>query len=222
MKNENADIKGLYCVLEAIDGAGKTTVINELQELIKRLNPPIRDILYTREPGGCKISEQIRSIILDNDNTDMDSSVEAQLFCAARTQSIKSTITPALIDNKIVISDRSVYTSIVYQGICRENGVDTIIDINKRVLSPDIIFVLNIDTETALSRLTESRGLNRLDLESDDFYNKANIAYQTLDELIKNTPLDSRVIYINANFGSKFAATQILEHLIKNEISNGR
>ena len=105
--------KGLFITLEGGDGAGKTTQINILRD--KLINEGY-DVLLTREPGGTAISEKIREIILDRDNSEMDPMTEAMLYAAARAQLVNEVIKPALEEGKVIICDRFVDSSIAYQS----------------------------------------------------------------------------------------------------------
>ena len=118
------DMKGYLITFEGPDGAGKTTVINEL---IKQLPKEIqKKTIITREPGGSKISENIRTIILDPANKEMDDRTEALLYAAQRSQHVSEVIRPALAAGKIVLSDRFIDSSLAYQGVGRDLGVEVL------------------------------------------------------------------------------------------------
>ena len=104
-------VNGLFITIEGPDGAGKTSVINELYPRLQLIAK--RGIVKTREPGGVKISEKIRQIILDPQNEEMDERTEALLYAAARRQHLVQVILPALSAGKIVICDRFVDSSLV-------------------------------------------------------------------------------------------------------------
>ncbi|EJN53209.1 Thymidylate kinase (dTMP kinase), partial [Lactobacillus gasseri CECT 5714] len=136
---------------EGPDGAGKTTVINEL---IKQLPKEIQEkTIITREPGGSKISENIRTIILDPANKEMDDRTEALLYAAQRSQHVSEVIRPALEAGKIVLSDRFIDSSLAYQGVGRNLGVEAVKQINDfgtGGLEPDLtIFFLSLATPCA-------------------------------------------------------------------------
>ncbi len=120
-------MRGLFIVLEGPDGSGKSTMAEKIGEYYKKAG---REIIFTREPGGTKISEQIRSIILDNNNSEMAYTTEALLYAASRAQHVAEFIKPNLEEGKVVISERYVYSSIVYQGIGRNLGIQKVREIN--------------------------------------------------------------------------------------------
>lgn len=110
--------KGLFISFEGCDGCGKTTA---LENVLKRLNDLDIHPLVTREPGGSKIAEQIRNIILDKNNTEEDPRTEALLYAASRRQHLVEVVLPALNEGKIVISDRYIDFFFSISGICKRN-----------------------------------------------------------------------------------------------------
>ena len=112
-------MKGLFISLEGPDGSGKSTQIELLKQYFNDIG---REVVITREPGGTRISEKIRDIILDNEHTEMGYITEAMLYAASRAQHVEEIIIPALRENKIIICDRFVDSSYVYQGVGRKFG----------------------------------------------------------------------------------------------------
>ncbi|MGI6160821.1 MAG: dTMP kinase [Christensenellales bacterium] len=171
---------GLFIVFEGPDGVGKTT---QAQMLAKRLAGEGHDVVMTREPGGCRISEKIRDIILDNANSEMEDITEAMLYAAARAQHVAEVIKPALNMGKTVICDRFVHSSIVYQGYARGLGEENVLKINKPALLdvwPDIVIVLNMDAEKAMLRL--SGGRDRLENAGEAFHYKVSEGFSRAAE----------------------------------------
>lgn len=171
-----------FITLEGGDGAGKTTVIGRLAAFLQNQSMPY---LITREPGGIEIAEKIRSIILDPAHTEMDARTEALLYAAARSQHLEQRVRPALKEGLIVLCDRFVDSSIVYQGHARGLGMEEVRNINKFAvgdLMPDLTFYLDIEPERGLARIAASgsREINRLDLENLDFHRKVREAYLLL------------------------------------------
>jgi len=169
--------KGRLIALEGPDGSGKTTQIELLEKHLKELS---YEVVRTREPGGTEISEKIREIILDNDNSDMSYMCEALLYAASRAQLVSEVIKPALEAGKMVICDRFVYSSMVYQGIGRGLGMDRIMSINKAALDglqPDLTFMITIPYEEGLKRKKMQGTLDRLENSGDEFHKKVFQGY---------------------------------------------
>ena len=174
--------KGLFIVFEGPEGAGKTTVIKELEVLFKDSNI---EYIFTREPGGISISEQIRDIILNKDNVEMDGRTEALLYAASRRQHLVEKVIPALEKGKIVLCDRFIFSSLAYQGYARGLGMDNVMEINHFAIEghmPDLTILFDIDPREGLNRIhkNDEREVNRLDLESIEFHEKVVEAYHIL------------------------------------------
>lgn len=177
-----------FITFEGPEGSGKSTVIKEIYEYLRAS----RDVLMTREPGGIPVSEKIRDIVL---NDDMDSRTEALLFAASRSQHLVEKVLPALQSGKLVLCDRFIDSSLVYQGYARDIGIDKIRKINEfaiRGRMPDLTIYLKVDAETGLTRISDNkRDANRLDEESIGFHNKVVLGY---NELSENNPDRIKVI----------------------------
>ena len=173
---------GLFITFEGCDGCGKTTVMNLVcQQLIRKGY----DILQTREPGGSTIAEEIRNIILDKKNILMDSRTEALLYAASRRQHLVEVVLPALKENKIVICDRYLDSSLAYQGYAREIGIDEVMSINAFAIDktfPQLTIYLDLTPEEGLNRIAKNdqREVNRLDLEKLSFHQKVYDGYKIL------------------------------------------
>ena len=163
-------MKGIFIVLEGPDGSGKSTMAKKIGEYYEEKG---REIKFTREPGGTDISEKIRELILDNDNTEMDYKTEALLYAAARAQLISEKIDPWIKDGKIVISERYVYSSLVYQGI-------EINDFATGRLRPDIVLLLDVNPESGLKRKLDIDGGDRLENEDVSFHKQVYEGYKSL------------------------------------------
>lgn len=172
-----------FITLEGGEASGKTTII---EEIIKYLAEKNLRYVKTREPGGDNISEQIRHVILDKENTDMDYRCEALLYAASRMQHLSKTVIPALNEEKIVICDRYVDSSLVYQGVARQLGIEEIRQINSFALKymPGLTLFINIKPEVALKRIKDNnRDSNRLDVETMEFHQKVYQGYLMLTKL---------------------------------------
>ncbi|NLM12745.1 MAG: dTMP kinase [Epulopiscium sp.] len=173
-------MRGLFISMEGPDGSGKTTQIELLKEYF--LNKGY-EVIITREPGGTQISEKIRDIILDVNNKALSNMTEALLYAASRAQHVEEKIKPALENGKIVISDRFVDSSIVYQGYARGIGIDIVESINNFAIQgfmPDITFFFDIEPEFAMKRKAKQKSLDRLEQEHILFHNKVYEGYKIL------------------------------------------
>ncbi len=176
--------KGTFITVEGPDGAGKTTVLNIIAEELAAEGYPI---VQTREPGGSPIAEKIRQIILDKKHTEMDPRTEALLYAAARRQHLIEKIIPALEKGNIVLCDRFIDASIVYQGFARKIGIDEVLKINRFTIEntmPDLTIYFDIEPEIGLERIQKHRQgeMNRLDLETMEFHKMVREGYlQLLD-----------------------------------------
>ncbi len=176
-------MSGMFITFEGTDGSGKTSVI---KAIVKELeNNGKKEYVLTREPGGNRISEAIRNVILDERFVEMDERTEALLYAAARRQHIVETINPALSAGKLVLCDRFVDSSIVYQGAGRSIGTDRIAEMNRFAtdgLTPDLTIFLDIEPELGLERIRRNRQdeVNRLDHEKMSFYRTVHDAYLEL------------------------------------------
>ena len=172
----------MFITAEGVEGCGKTTILKMVYE--KLVNNGY-NCLLTREPGGVKISEQIRQIILNKENTELDDRSEALLFAASRRQLLVQKIYPALKENKIVLCDRYVDSSLAYQGGGKKLGVENVLNINLFATDhtlPDLTLLFDIDPRLGLERINDNknREVNRLDLEKIDFYNRVRETFLDL------------------------------------------
>lgn len=184
-------MSGIFITLEGPDGSGKSTITELIVEYLKDLNI---DFIVTREPGGTSIGEDIRNIILDKKNTNMSPRTEALLYAASRSQHVYEKIRPALEEGKVVLSERFVLSSLVYQGIGRELGVSDVKAINDfgiEGVNPDLILFFDIDPVEALSRKTGENSGDRLEMEGINFHREVYNGYL---KLISMYPENIKVI----------------------------
>lgn len=165
-------------VFDGSNGAGKTTVINEVERYLKAKG---LDVILTREPGGTPIGEKVRNIILDSSTPEMCNMAELMLFGAGRAQHIQEKIKPALDEGKIIISDRFDAATFSFQHYARGIDIDTITKINDLALDgfkPDMNIILDLDPQEGLKRVKQrGEGLDRLEDEKLDFLEKARSGY---------------------------------------------
>ncbi|SCW72382.1 dTMP kinase [Paenibacillus tianmuensis] len=187
--------RGFFITVEGGEGAGKTSAIDAILEQVKARG---YDVLSTREPGGIPIAEQIRSVVLDRNNTAMDPRTEALLYAAARRQHLAEKVIPALEAGKVVVCDRFIDSSLAYQGYARELGMDEVFAINRFAIGgwmPDLTVFMDVRPEIGLARIRVDQGreVNRLDLESMTFHNKVREGYL---QILRQFP--ERVVRVDA------------------------
>ncbi len=182
---EDIKVSGIFITIEGPDGAGKTSVISELYPRLQLIAK--EGIIKTREPGGIRIAEKIRQIILDPRNEEMDERTEALLYAAARRQHLVEVILPALNEGKIIICDRFVDSSLAYQGAGRRIGMSEIAQINEFATegtTPHFTLYLDVDSDTGLRRIQQNRThqIDRLDSEGLEFHQRVRHAYLKIAE----------------------------------------
>jgi len=202
--------RGFFLSMEGPDGCGKTTQANLLEQSLRQLG---FDLVRTREPGGCPISEKIRQIILDTENAEMCGTCEALLYAASRAQHVHQVIRPAVEAGKVVLSDRFVDSSVAYQGGGRAMGVDMIRQINEPAVDgmlPDATVYLAIDHDTAMKRRLSASRPDRLEMESSVFHGRVQAAYE---ELINRDR--QRFIVVSGDQPVEEIARQVLRQVLK-------
>ncbi|MFC7687601.1 dTMP kinase [Ureibacillus sp. GCM10028918] len=186
----------LFITFEGPEGAGKTTILNQIVERLREQNV---DVLATREPGGIEIAEKIREVILNPANTAMDERTEALLYAAARSQHFFEKVEPAMKQGKLVLCDRFIDSSLAYQGYARGIGMDEVLSINEFAIGkqmPDLTILFDLNPAVGLARIHahNERELNRLDVESLSFHEKVREGYH---EVVKRYP--NRIKVVNAD-----------------------
>ncbi|HWL14708.1 MAG TPA: dTMP kinase [Opitutus sp.] len=174
---------GKLISFEGSEGSGKST---QISRLAARLQKDGREVLSTREPGGTEIGEQIRSIIVHNSRGDeMCAETELLLFAAARAQLVREVMVPALNRGAIVLTDRYLDSSTVYQGVGRNLGADPVAQINRFAVGnvmPDLTIVMDVPTDVSLARIRQRATdlPDRMERENIDFYEKIREGYLVL------------------------------------------
>ncbi|ACL74544.1 dTMP kinase [Ruminiclostridium cellulolyticum] len=172
--------KGLFITVEGTDGSGKTTQIKLMEQYLKDMG---NEVVLSREPGGTRISEMIRDLILDPENKDISPLTEMMLYAAARAQHVSQVIRPAIESGKSVICDRFVDSSYAYQGCGRGVDLKTIADVNRAAIDgvvPDITFFLDLDPRVAMERRVKSTGADRIEQEKMDFHIRVYEGYERM------------------------------------------
>jgi dTMP kinase len=171
----------MFITFEGSEGSGKSTQITLLASYL--VNKGYR-VLTTREPGGTLIGEQVRDCLHDVANTEMTAAAEVLLYSASRSQLVQEVIKPALASNHIVLSDRYADSTIAYQGYGRGLDLEALEHITHFAtsgLKPDLSILLDIDVAKGLSRRTDGGAeMNRMDLQTIEFYQRVRKGYMTL------------------------------------------
>jgi dTMP kinase len=169
----------MFVTFEGPDGSGKTTQAKMLVEFLQARGAPV---IYTREPGGTEISEQIREVILSTRNKSMRSETEVLLFSAARAQIVDQVIRPALAEGKIVVCDRYYDSTLAYQGYGLGLDLDALRAITKfatRGLVPNLTFYIDVPAEIGLARRHQGE-TNRLDHKDVEYHTRVRNGYLEL------------------------------------------
>lgn len=203
--------KGLFITIEGPDGAGKSTQMDFIKKYFQEKGI---QTVYTREPGGTKISEKIRKLILDKENAEMSYMTEALLYAASRAQLVEEFIMPELERGKVVVCDRFVDSSIAYQGCGRDLGesVEVINSFAVQGCMPDMTLLLKLDSQKGIGRIEnscdESREKDRLESEEMTFHEKV---YEGYLKVAKRFP--ERIKEINAEQPIEFVSRDIEREL---------
>ena len=171
---------GLFVTFEGTDGCGKTTQMKRAADWLRGRG---YEVVSTREPGGCPISERIREIILDVGSAGMTAECEAMLYAAARAQHVSEVIKPAVKRGAIVLCDRFLDSSLVYQGVGRGLGMGAVRALNRLGVDgcePDLTLFYDISPERAMQRRRAASAPDRLELERKEFFEAVYGAYKAL------------------------------------------
>ena len=201
-----------FITFEGGECSGKTSIIESVKKVLDEKGI---EYICTREPGGIKIAEQIRSVILDINNTEMTSECETLLYAAARMQHLSERVIPALKEGKVVLCDRFLDSSLAYQGYARGIGMENVLKANSFALDylPELTIFIDVTPDVALKRLSQRHEKqDRLDLENMDFHKRV---YEGYHEVLKMYP--DRVKRIDGNQSleavTKDCINAILEYL---------
>ncbi len=170
-----------YIAFEGIEGCGKST---QAVTLVERLIAAGCDVVATRETGGTAIGSRIRDVLHDPTNTHLDSIAEALLIAGDRAQHRAEVLSPALSSGRLVVSDRSVHSTIAYQGYGRELPLDLVRTVNDWALGgrwPDLVILLDISHVEAMTRL-RSRNLDRFEQEDESFFLRVRNGFHLMAE----------------------------------------
>ena len=174
----------MFITFEGLDFCGKSTQVELLKSYLESLG---KKVFLIREPGGVRISEKIREILLDTKNSEMFAQTELLLFAASRSQLVRETILPRLADGQIVLSDRFHDSSIAYQGFGREIDKDFVIKLQRFAIGdaiPDITFFIDIPVSESIKRkkLKSEKELDRIEVSETAFYERVRKGYKFLSQ----------------------------------------
>jgi dTMP kinase len=176
----------MFITFEGLEGSGKSTQARLLADFLRARFGEDKVVL-TREPGGTEIGEQIRQVIHSLRNRDMAPTTEFLLYNAARAQIVAQVIRPALAQGKIIVCDRYADSTLAYQGYGRQLDMDMVREVIRYAtggLVPDLTFYIDIPIEKGLARRnhghTRGEELNRMDMQTRDFYERVRVGYETL------------------------------------------
>ncbi|HLR34569.1 MAG TPA: dTMP kinase [Tissierellales bacterium] len=203
-------MRGIFITLEGPDGSGKSTISRNIANYLSEENI---DFITTREPGGTKIGEDIRDIILDSNNKKMCPETEALLYAASRGQHVQEKILPSLNKGKVILCERYLFSSLAYQGVGRNLGIEEVKKINDFAIKnvyPDLVLFLDVDPMEVLKRKTKRNGGDRLEREGNNFHLKV---YRGYKKLIKMYPENLKII--NASKSIEETSKKSIEYVKK-------
>ncbi len=170
----------MFITLEGPEGSGKTLQLPKLADYLRQSG---YDVLTTREPGGTSISEQIRTVLHNLENKEMNPRTEILLFQASRAQLVEQVIRPHLVKGGIVVSDRYADSTLAYQGYGHQIDIESLrvlVSFATGGLKPDLTILLDVDVEIGLRRKELKGEWNRLDAYNLDFHQRVHQGYLQL------------------------------------------
>jgi dTMP kinase len=204
---------GKFITLEGIEGVGKTSNLRFIKELLETSG---HNCVVTREPGGTKLGEALRGILLSHSDENMSADAELLMMFAARAEHLSKVILPALENNQTVLCDRFTEATYAYQGGGRQLDVDKISKLEQWVqgdLRPDLTIVLDAPVEIGRARAGRRSEPDRIEKEHDDFFQRVRNAYI---EQANHYP--HRICLVDASKGLAEVQKQIHEQLIEYDI----
>lgn len=200
----------MFITFEGSEGSGKTSQIPELADFLMQRG---WQVITTREPGGTSIGDQVRAILNNLSNTDMQPRTEVLLFQASRAQLVEQVIHPAIQAKKIILSDRYADSTIAYQGYGYQldlSQVQAIVKFATGGLKPDLTFFLDVDVELGLQRRAQGGEWNRLDAFELEFYKRVREGYLSL---VQAEP--ERWVVIDANRSKDIIQTDLRKRVLE-------
>lgn len=203
--------KGVFITFEGVEGSGKTTQMNMLHAHLIRMNV---EVVATHEPGGTRLGEEIRRILLNPAFKEMHPLTETVLYAADRAQHVYEVIKPALDAGKVVLCDRYIDSTLAYQGVARRVGLEGVRNLNEWItddLYPDLTFLLEIPYRVGLKRLEKRKsGLDRMEGQPESFHEQVQEAYRTLAKFFPH-----RYVVLNGADKAENIHHRVMEEVMK-------
>lgn len=199
-------MKGMFITVEGPDGSGKTT---QLQLLVRSLTEKGYEVVVTREPGGTKVGNSIREVLLSPEHDEMTPRVEMMLYAASRAQNVDQVIRPALNRGAIVVCDRFVDASIAYQGYGLQYDLTHILSLNEWAtagITPDLTFLFDLTPDQASRRMKDRGQLDRIESRDEAFHQRV---YDGFQKLLEQHP--KRMVRIDANATIEMIQDEVLD-----------
>ena len=199
-------MKGKFITFEGSEGSGKSTQIELAQQYLESKG---KNVLFLREPGGVKISENIRNILLDTETKDMTDECETLLYMAARAQLVSEIIIPALNSGKVILCDRFLDSTVAYQGYGNGVNIEKIKNIGEFVTQgfyPDLTFLFDLNVEEGFARIKRSK--DRIEQRGVDYHSRVRSGYL---EIAKSEP--DRVKLIDARKSKEEIQSVVQKHI---------
>ncbi|WP_214764680.1 dTMP kinase [Exiguobacterium sp. s141] len=199
-------MKGMFITVEGPDGSGKTT---QLQLLVQSLTEQGYEVVVTREPGGTKVGNSIREVLLSPEHDEMTPRVEMMLYAASRAQNIDQVIRPALRRGAVVVCDRFVDASIAYQGYGLQYDLSQILSLNDWAtagIKPDLTFLFDLTPDQASHRMKDRGQLDRIESRDESFHQRV---YEGFQILLEQHP--ERMVRIDANASIETIQDEVLD-----------
>ncbi|KAB2865502.1 MULTISPECIES: dTMP kinase [Exiguobacterium] len=199
-------MKGMFITVEGPDGSGKTT---QLQLLVRSLTEKGYEVVVTREPGGTKVGNSIREVLLSPEHDEMTPRVEMMLYAASRAQNIDQVIRPALKRGAIVVCDRFVDASIAYQGYGLQYDLNQILSLNEWAtagIKPDLTFLFDLTPDQASRRMKDRGQLDRIESRDESFHQRV---YDGFKKILEQHP--DRMVRIDANATIEMIQDEVLD-----------
>jgi len=199
----------MFITFEGGEGTGKTTLIKDIALILSQTH----DVMTSREPGGSMIAEAIRDIILNPKYKGVTPYTEALLLAASRAQHLDEIILPALKDNKIVLCDRYLDSSLAYQAYARNLGFEFILNINQYATyhMPDLTFYIDLDPLVGMARISNRDKYDRLDQETATFHQKVRKGYLEIAQMYPK-----RIVAIDGTQSIEDIKAQIIAKIREN------